>query len=214
MNIKDVFYFEIYNHINLDEKIKEISKLSCLISLNALDEFKNGLKEIKILKPLEIYEIVYQAIAYIGYGEIKPFISYLDEVYKDIKVEEFDNNDEKDKLNKGINKQVEIFGEGMKDFYISGDEYKKDINYMLALNCFGDYYTRGILSTKERELITFILLYTKGFLPNQLKTHINANFSVGNTKEELIDVVLYNIIYTGYPKALNCLDSIKEIANK
>ena len=37
---------------------------------------------------------------------------------------------------------VDIFGEGMKDYWKSGPEESRHINYWLADNCFRDYYTR------------------------------------------------------------------------
>ena len=64
-----------------------------------------------------------------------------------------------DRLEKGAQAQVDIFGEGMKDAWKKGH-----INRWLAANCFGDYYTRKGLDYRQREMITFCflacLLYT------------------------------------------------------
>lgn len=46
------------------------------------------------------------------------------------------------RLEKEIQAQMNIFGGEMKDFYQSGPEETQHINYSLAANCFGDYYTR------------------------------------------------------------------------
>ena len=58
-----------------------------------------------------------------------------------------------DRLEKGAQVQVDIFGAGMKDFWKGGH-----INRWLDANCFGDYYTRNGLDLKRRELITFCFL--------------------------------------------------------
>ncbi len=58
------------------------------------------------------------------------------------------------RLEKGIQAPVDIFGDGMKEFYKSGPEESRHINYWLADNCFGDYYTRSGLDYKQRETIT------------------------------------------------------------
>ena len=49
----------------------------------------------------------------------------------------------------GTKAQVEIFGEGMRDFWKSGPEESRHINLWLADNCFGDYYTRKVLTTNS-----------------------------------------------------------------
>jgi len=59
------------------------------------------------------------------------------------------------RLQKGIQVQVDIFGPEMADFYKSGPEESRHINQWLADKCFGDYYTRTGLDLKMRELITF-----------------------------------------------------------
>ena len=70
-------------------------------------------------------------------------------------------------LEKWIQSQVDIFGDDMKDFYKSGPEESRHINRWLASNCFGDYYTR--------ELITFCFLYAQGGCEPQLTSHAAAN---------------------------------------
>ena len=55
----------------------------------------------------------------------------------------------------GTQAQVDIFGEGMRGFWKSGPEESKHINYWLAENCFGDYYTRTVISIRrQREFFT------------------------------------------------------------
>jgi 4-carboxymuconolactone decarboxylase len=42
------------------------------------------------------------------------------------------------RLEAGVQAQVDIFGEGMKDFWKSDQEESRHINHWLADNCFGD----------------------------------------------------------------------------
>ena len=46
----------------------------------------------------------------------------------------------------------------MRGFAQSGPEETRHINKWLADNCFGDYYTRGGLDTREREMVTLCFL--------------------------------------------------------
>ena len=62
------------------------------------------------------------------------------------------------RLEKGEQTQIDIFGEGMRGFAESGPEETKHINRWLTDNCFGDYYTRTGLDYKMREMITFCFL--------------------------------------------------------
>ena len=78
--------------------------------------------------------------------------------------------------------KVEIWGEGMRNFYQSGPEDTRHINKWLA-NMFGDYYTRKGLSTKQRELITFCFLMAQGGCEAQLKAHVIGNLNVGMIRD-------------------------------
>ena len=53
----------------------------------------------------------------------------------------------------GEQAQIDIFGEHMRGFAESGEADVRHINKWLTENCFGDYYTRGGLDYRQRELI-------------------------------------------------------------
>lgn len=213
MEIDDIlkeFNEEIEKDTHLDIRMKEISKLSVFVTNNSFSLFKRYLfNEIKILSLNEIYEVVLHLTPYIGASRSYEFLSFLSSNFhiSSSKVNLID------KIKEGNNKQVEIFGENMKDYHLKGDEYHKLINKYLALNCFGDYYTRASLSLKERELIVFNALYVMGDCNPQLKSHIKGNLNMGNDKELLIKVILNNLPYVGYPKSLNALNILKEVCN-
>ena len=117
-----------------------------------------------------------------------------------------------DRLKKGIQAQVYIFGEHMKDFYKSGPDESKHINKWLAGNCFGDYYTRNGLDYKQREMITFCFLYAQGGCEPQLTSHAAANMKLGNDKQFLISIISQCLPFIGYPRTLNALRCINEAA--
>ena len=100
----------------------------------------------------------------------------------------------------------------MKDFYKSGSAESRHINYWLTDNCFGDYYTRGGLNYRQREMITFCFLAAQGECEPQLISHATANIRLGNNKEFLIDVISQCIPYIGYPRSLNALNCVNAAA--
>lgn len=114
------------------------------------------------------------------------------------------------RLAAGIQALVDILGEGMKDFWKSGSGESRYINYWLADNCFGDYYTRSGLDYRQREMITFCFLAAQGGCEPQLISHAAANMRIGNEKAFLIKVVSQCLPFIGYPRSLNALRCLNE----
>ena len=100
---------------------------------------------------------------------------------------------------------MDIFGEGMRDFWKKGH-----VNRWLAANCFGDYYTRKGLDFTQRELITFCFLAAQGGCEPQLISHAAANIRLGNTKEYLMKVISQCLPYIGYPRSLNAVACVEK----
>ena len=96
----------------------------------------------------------------------------------------------------------------MREFWKNAPEGRERVNYWLADNCFGDYYTRGVLDFKQRELITFCFLYAQGGCEPQLVSHAQGNMRVGNDKALIYNIVSLCIPYVGYPRSLNALSAI------
>ena len=153
-------------------------------------------------------------MAYLGIGRVLPFLKAVNEIFieKEIELplEGHKISDENNRLEKGIQVQVEIFGNNMKDFYKSAPEGTVHINRWLTSNCFADYYTREGLDLKLREMLTFCFLYAQGGCESQLKGHVKGNINVGNSKQYLINVVSQCIPFIGYPRSLNALKCIEE----
>lgn len=113
----------------------------------------------------------------------------------------------------GEQAQIDIFGEHMRGFAESGEADVRHINKWLTENCFGDYYTRGGLDYRQRELITFCFLSAQGGCEPQLIAHAKANIRLGNDKAFLIKVISQCLPYLGYPRSLNALTCV-ETADK
>ena len=197
----------------LDNRTRYMSILSALLGCQGVDEFKSVLNVALDdgLSPVEAKEIVYQATAYLGIGRTKPFLTATNEVMKAKKIklplEGQSTTTPENRREKGTAKQVELFGEQMQDFW-----KQRDINYMLAANCFGDYYTRTGLSNKDRELITFCFIAAQGGCESQLTGHTAANFKQGNDAKFLTNVVTEIQPYIGYPRSLNALAVVNKVA--
>ena len=213
----DNFAFdEVVNHDDLDDKIRFIAILATLIGCQGIDEYKAMLPAAVHfgVTPVEIKEVVYQAVAYLGIGRVFPFLratnTGLTELGIKLPLEGQATTTMETRLECGIKAQVDIFGEGMREFYKSGAEESRHINLWLADNCFGDYYTRTGLDLKQREMITFCFLSAQGGCEPQLTSHAAANIRLGNDKEFLIKIISQALPYIGYPRSLNALCSVND----
>lgn len=215
----DNFAFdEVVNVDDLDDHTRMIAILATLLGCQGIDEFKSMLIASYHFNvtPIEMKEIIYQATAYLGIGRVFPFLHAVNDFCVQngitLPLEGQSKTTQATRLNKGIEAQVDIFGEHMRDYYKNGQEDAKHIQYWLTTNCFGDYYTRGGLDYKQRELITFCFLSAQGGCEPQLIAHSKANMKLGNDKAFLIKIISQCIPFIGYPRSLNALHCVNEAA--
>lgn len=209
---------EVVGQDDLDDKTRFMAILAALVGCQALEEFQVMLPaalNFGVL-PVEVKEIVYQSVAYLGMGRVYPFLKAANEVLTEggigLPLPGQATTTMEDRREAGTQVQVDIFGEHMKDFWKSGPEETRHINRWLAANCFGDYYTRTGLDHKQREMITFCFLAAQGGCEPQLTSHAGANMRIGNDKAFLIKVISQCLPYIGYPRTLNALECIRKAA--
>lgn len=86
-----------------------------------------------------------------------------------------------------------------------------DLGRYIVEFAFGDIYSRGGLSLKEREMITIASLLTAGGCEAQLRVHINGSLNVGLSPEKIIEVFIQCIPYVGFPRVLNAVAVAREV---
>ena len=219
IEIFDNFAFdEVVIVDDLDNKTRFIAILSTLIGCQGIDEYKAMVPAALEfgVTAVEIKEIVYQSVAYLGIGRVFPFLKVTNEILESrgikLPLEGQCTTTRENRREAGTKAQVDIFGENMKDFWKSGPEESRHINYWLAANCFGDYYTRTGLDYKQREMITFCFLAAQGGCEPQLTSHAAANIKLGNDKNFLIKIISQCLPYIGYPRSLNALRCVNDAA--
>ena len=204
----------------LDDKTRFMAILATLLGCQGIGEFRCMVPAALNfgVTPVEVKEITYQAVAYLGIGRVIPFLKAVNEILEErgvkLPLEGQATTTAENRRENGTQAQVDIFGEGMRDFWQSGPEESKHINYWLADNCFGDYYTRTGLDYAQREMITFCFLAAQGGCEPQLTSHAAGNMKVGNDKAFLIRVISQCLPYIGYPRSLNALRCVNEAAKQ
>lgn len=211
---------EVVNQDALDGRTRFMAILAALLGCQGLDMFKVMVPAALRfgVTPVEIKEIVYQSVAYLGIGRVYPFLDAVNACLISegvlLPLEGQAETTMENRLEAGAQVQVDIFGEGMRGFYRSGPEESRHINRWLADNCFGDYYTRKGLDYQQREMITFCFLAAQGGCEPQLTSHAAANMRIGNDKAFLISIISQCLPYIGYPRSLNALRCVNDAAEK
>ncbi len=218
IEVFDNFAFdEVLSHGNLDERSRLMVILATLIASQTLSEYKvmlGGALNIGVT-PVEVKEIVYQAVPYCGIAKVFDFIHATNEVLESrgvkLPLEGQSTTSPETRHEKGLALQKAIFGEMIEKMHRESPQDQIHIQKYLTDNCFGDYYTRKGLEMSKRELLTFSMILSLGGCESQLKGHIQGNANIGNGKETLLNVVTQLLPYVGYPRALNAIRCINEV---
>lgn len=218
IEVFDNFAFdEVISYGNLDTKTRMMVILSSLIASQTLSEYKvmlSGALNVGVT-PIEVKELVYQSVPYVGFAKAVDFIHATNEILEsrgiELPLEGQSTTSPETRFEKGLEVQKEIFGDIIDKMYEAAPENQIHIQKYLSANCFGDYYTRKGLDVKIRELLTFSIIMSLGGCEPQLKGHIQGNLNVGNDKETLLSALTQLLPYIGYPRTLNAIACLNEV---
>jgi len=218
IQVFDNFAFDdVISYGNLDTKTRVMMILGSTIASQAQSEYKmmvNAALNIGVT-PVEVKEILYQSVPYVGIAKVIDFIYLTNEILTErgiqLPLEGQSTTTPETRMEKGLTVQKEIFGEMIDKMYEASPKNQLHIQQYLSANCFGDYYTRTGLAVKIRELLTYSMLISMGGTESQVKGHIVGNVKVGNNKETLLSVTTQLLPYIGYPRTLNAIKCLNEI---
>lgn len=212
IEVFDNFAFdEVIGDGGLDTKTRVMMILGSTIASQALTEYKVMLgAALNVgITPVEIKEILYQSVPYVGIAKVLDFIHATNEILQskriELPLEGQSTTTAETRHEKGLEVQKQIFGEMIDKMYKESPNDQLHIQKYLSANCFGDYYTREGVDIKTRELLTFAMLISLGGAEPQVKGHIQGNVNVGNNKEILLSVITQLLPYIGYPRTLNAI---------
>jgi len=89
-------------------------------------------------------------------------------------------------------------------------EFTKPLQEMVTENCWGEVWTRDVLSKKTRSLITIAMLAALK-MPAELKAHVLGALRNGCTVEEIQEVLLQSTVYCGIPSGVEAFRNAKEV---
>ena len=218
IEVSDNFAFdEVLRYGNLDTRTRLMVILASMIASQALGEYKvmlDGALNVGVT-PVEVKEIVYQAVPYVGMAKVYDFIHATNEILESrgikLPLEGQSTTSPETRFEKGLEVQKTIFGDSIDKMYQDSPANQIHIQKYISANCFGDYLTRNGIDTRTRELLSFSMLLSLGGCEPQLKGHIQGNLNVGNNSEILLGVVTQLLPYVGYPRTLNAIRCINEV---
>ncbi|HEY0187715.1 MAG TPA: carboxymuconolactone decarboxylase family protein [Cellulomonas sp.] len=209
---------EVLTHGDLDACTRLMTQLAAIIALGAVREYRVVLGAALTVgvTPVEVKEVVYQAVPYVGLARVIDFVHATNEELTDrgvpLPLPGQSTTTPEDRMAKGLAVQAAIIGQDRVDaLYASAPADQGHVQRFLSGNCFGDTYTRTGLDLGTRELLTFAMLIALGGADPQVRGHVAANLHVGNSRGALIDVVTQLLPFIGYPRSLNALRAVDEV---
>lgn len=220
IDIFDNFAFdEVLRGSTLPVKTRLILQLAAIIACQAVREYRAMLgAALNVgVTPVEAKEVLYQAVPYLGIAKVYDFIEATNDVLTErgvtLPLPGQSTTTPETRMEKGLAAQKQIVGEDVVEkLYASAPADQMHIQHLLSAHCFGDHYTRTGLDVATRELVTLSFLAALGGCDAQVKGHVAANLHVGNDRAVLVDAVTQLLPFIGYPRTLNALRAITEVA--
>lgn len=217
MDILQKFIFgEVFRTGELDIKTREMITCITLATMQTLPQLKaHAAAALNVgVTPVELRETVYLCAPFIGFPKTLNALATINDVFKErgisLPLDAQGTVTEKDRNEKGAAIQNILYPKGIKDAMknVPGS-LGSDVERFLTEYCFGDIYTRNGLDIKTRELLAYCVLTTLE-AESQLRSHLQGNLAVGNTKETLAAAIIQCLPYIGFPPAIKALKIIQE----
>ena len=151
----NVAFDEILRHSSLDLRTRLMMQLASLIACQALSEYRVMLGAALTVgvTPVEVKEIVYQAVPYVGMAKVFDFIHTTNDVLTErgveLPLEGQSTTTPQTRMEKGLATQKQIVGdERVEQMYASAPEDEMHIQRLLSANCFGDHLARAGLGIR------------------------------------------------------------------
>lgn len=212
-------YGDVYARGKLTDKQRELLAITAMTTTQALEELPAQVQAALNVgaSPVEIKETIYQCAPYVGFPKTVSALELTNAVFKEhgisLPLPDQSTVTETTRFDDGLKVQGDIFGhDNIAAMHRNSPANQKHIANYLSEFCFGDTYTRNGLDLQMRELITLCAISAMGGAEPQVKAHVQANLNVGNDKELMLDAITQCLPYTGFPRTLNAIACINQIA--
>lgn len=115
------------------------------------------------------------------------------------------------KKERGKQRLREIIGNEADKIIALFDTISPDFTHYILDFAYGDLYTRANFSDKYRELAAVSCLIGQGNTGLPLKIHLKGMLNVGWNKNEILELFIFLIGYTGFPNCVSALLTFKDL---
>jgi 4-carboxymuconolactone decarboxylase len=217
----NVAFDETLAYGDLEARTRLMVQLASLIACQGLSEYRVmlGAALTAGVTPVEVKEIVYQAVPYVGMAKVFDFLHATNDILTargvELPLPGQSTTTRDTRAEKGLAVQKEIVGaDAVEAMYASAADDELHFQRLLSANCFGDHYTRTGLDMPTRELLTFAMLVSLGGCEPQVAGHVRANLRVGNDRGLLPTVITQLLPFIGYPRTLTALRVLNEATSR
>ena len=216
--LRKVIFGDVFRIGDLDHRTREILTVAVLTTLQALPQLRGhvaGALRIGVT-PVELREVIYQCVGFIGFPRTLNAVGVLNEVLRDQGIElplpgEGTVPDE-ERFARGSALQERLYGTAMRDAMSSlPGEFADAVPRLLTEWAFGDIGSRPGLDLATRELVVLVVLATLGDTPAQISSHTLGNLRAGNSVETVLAALVHCIPYIGYPAGINAIRLVKDL---
>lgn len=210
---------DIYSRKGTNLQQKEIAVVAALTAMgNAYPQLKVHIKASLNVgcSPKELVEVIMQMAVYSGFPSAINGINVLKEVLKEenLNINSVKKDEKEDRFNYGAKwlskldeNQLDVLKENFKDT-------APDLVKFTVAFGYGDIFSRENLDPKMRQIATIAALTAIGTAPPQLAFHIKGGLNIGLTKEEILETIILMTVYSGFPSAINGVNTAKEVFKK
>jgi len=119
--------------------------------------------------------------------------------------------DGKDASEAGLAVMRKMFGAALVDERQAAvTEFSRPLEDLVIRYCFGEVWSRPQLDRKTRSMLTLAVLTALG-KPNQIRVHVQAAINNGVTQEEIREVLLHAMVYSGVPAGVEAFRVASEV---
>ncbi len=209
---------DVLTDSDLDVRTRLMVQLASMIASQAVTAFRvtAGAGLNAGLTPVELKEIVYQAVPYVGMAKVLDFLYATNDLLAErgvpLPLPGQSTTTASTRFERGLAVQKQIVGgEQIDAMYAGAPNDEQHLQRYLSANCFGDYLTRAGIDVPTRELLTFAMLASLGGCEAQVKGHVVGNLNVGNDRARLLGVLTVLIPFIGYPRTINALQALDQV---
>jgi 4-carboxymuconolactone decarboxylase len=209
---------EVLEDTTLDVRTRLMVQLAAIIACQAVSDYRAmlvGALNVGVT-PVEVKEIVYQAVPYVGMAKVVDFLHVTNQLLGErgvaLPLPGQSTTTPGTRREAGLAVQKKVVGSDQVDaMHANASADERRFQRYLSANCFGDYLTRSEIDLPHRELLTFAMLVALGGCDSQVRAHVTGNFNVGNNRTVLLSVLTVLVPFIGYPRTLNGLAALNEV---